>query len=211
MGRFRKRTESQLAPGTRLPTGYRHALPPPLGAGNDCRERSGRQEFEHRRCGGGGRRPGGVGVTGIALWSRDRGGGLLPRRTSFFSCSLRSPLETLRVSHAHSVRTSTPHGFSCSAPPEHRTRTSGAQARFARTPCQPHSEDLRSSRFRFRSHSEPLQISRTPVSHLRCSRSSSSELSRPADSRSPNGGKRLAEGQKLEHHQVRSHHGPAYW
>ncbi|CDM26114.1 hypothetical protein BN140_3007 [Methanoculleus bourgensis MS2] len=161
--------------------------------------------------GGGGRRPGGVGVTGIALWSRDRGGGLLPRRTSFFSCSLRSPLETLRVSHAHSVRTSTPHGFSCSAPPEHRTRTSGAQARFARTPCQPHSEDLRSSRFRFRSHSEPLQISRTPVSHLRCSRSSSSELSRPADSRSPNGGKRLAEGQKLEHHQVRSHHGPAYW
>jgi len=34
----------------RLPTGYLHALPPPLGAGNDCRERSERQEFKHRRC-----------------------------------------------------------------------------------------------------------------------------------------------------------------
>ncbi len=37
MGRSRKRTESQLAPGTRLPTGYRHDCPRPSGRGRSAK------------------------------------------------------------------------------------------------------------------------------------------------------------------------------
>jgi len=55
--------------------------------------------------------------------------------------------------------------------PEHRTshlrcscsRPGGRSHSAHRTPRQPHSEDQRSSRVRFRSHSETIRVSRTPV------------------------------------------------
>ncbi len=134
--------------------------PAPLGAGNDCRERSGRQELKHRRCGGGGRRPGGVrramgpelekteglrvGVTDVRVHGGDRGGGTPPSHL-WCSSSLRSH--------------STPFGCSSSVPAEHRT------------PRQPH---LAPSVLELRS------------SHLRCSNSVLSGRRSP-ERRSPNG------------------------
>ncbi|SCL74194.1 hypothetical protein L21_0059 [Methanoculleus chikugoensis] len=41
MGRSRKIIGFQLSPGARLSTGYRHALPPPLGAGEEAEGRAG--------------------------------------------------------------------------------------------------------------------------------------------------------------------------
>ena len=160
-------------------------------------------------------------VVGIALQSRDRGGGA-------------SPLEELRSSRVRFARTSklfeflklasiAPRSLTASRAPF--LRTSGAHApvlapsvlkllpgrqshsrtvalrNIALAPsvlklCSSKPDGFSNSRpadGRSPEHRTPRQPlfapngARTPVSHLRCSHDSSSELSRPPDSRSPNG------------------------